>query len=330
MEQSELIDCLVQQKLINSNNVKVTPLTGGVSCQILLIDDGEHRFVLKQALEKLKVKEDWFADVKRNAIEQQYLQYVGGFMPNAVPKILYSDTERNFFCMEMLENGLENWKRLLLDKKLDKSNAKQAGQILAEIHLKSINNKDLAQQFDTLDSFTELRISPYLLATASKNERIATYFLEEAKRLSETKFCLVHGDFSPKNILVNNDRMVILDCEVAWYGDPVFDLAFLLNHFMLKALHLQDSAAEFMEMATVILTTYFSILNDAVDSEFEARVVHLLQMLMLARVDGKSPVEYLSVEHQQVVKKFVSETLPKRINNFETLKINWLKTINNN
>ena len=291
MEQSELIAYLVQKKIINSVDAKVTPLTGGVSCQILLIDDGEHRLVLKQALEKLKVKEDWFADVKRNVIEQQYLKYVGSFMPNAVPKILYSDTEQNFFCMEMLENGFENWKSLLLDKKLNLAYAKQAGQILAEIHLKSINNPTLAAQFDTLESFTELRIAPYLLTTAAKNKNLESYFLAEAKRLSETKCCLIHGDFSPKNILVNDDRMVILDCEVAWYGDPVFDIAFLLNHFMLKALHLKSSAEGFLEMATTIWITYFSIMGAVIDSEFEERLVHLLPMLMLARVDGKSPVE---------------------------------------
>tara|TARA_R110001583_G_scaffold21479_4_gene81647 strand:- start:2963 stop:3955 length:993 start_codon:yes stop_codon:yes gene_type:complete len=330
MKDNELIDYLVQKKLINSNKVTITPLTGGISCQILLIDDGEHRLVLKKALKKLKVKEDWFADVKRNVVEQKYLKYVGGFLPNAVPKILYSDATHNFFCMEMLENGLENWKELLLKGQFDLSCAKKAGKILAEVHAKSINNSELANDFDTLDSFTELRIAPYLLRTADKNEAIASYFKAEAKRLSETKFCLVHGDFSPKNILVSDNRLVVLDCEVAWYGDPTFDIAFFLNHFMLKALHLKNDAKKVLQMASVIWNHYFEKMKPVVATDFEKNVVHLLPMLMLARVDGKSPVEYLSDKNKIIVKDFVCNELQNSSLSFEKIKINWLKTINNN
>ncbi len=328
MNESELIAYLVHKGLIKADGIQVTPLTGGVSSQILLIDDGEHRLVLKRALEKLNVKEDWFADVKRNVIEQQYLIYVAGFMPEAVPAILYSDETHNFFCMEMLENGLQNWKTLLLNKQFNLAYAGKAGKVLAEIHLKSINNSKLGEEFDTLDNFSELRIEPYLLATAEKNELLAFFFKAEAKRLAETKFCLVHGDFSPKNILVNEERLVILDCEVAWYGDPVFDITFLLNHFVLKALYLKEDAGKLMQMAELVWESYITVINNEVDSRFENRVIHLLPMLMLARVDGKSPVEYLSTENQNVVRGFVNNELPNSSKIFKDFKENWLQTVN--
>jgi enolase len=328
MKDNELINYLVEKKLLNSNKVSVTPLTGGVSCQILLIDDGENRLVLKRALEKLKVKEDWFADVKRNVVEQQYLKYVAGFLPSSVPEILYSDSEQNFFCMEMLEDGLVNWKEELLSAKIENSYCVKAGGILAEIHLKSLNDDTLAKEFDTLDNFTELRIAPYLIATAVKNKSIAHYFEAEATRISKVKQCLVHGDYSPKNILVDSKRLVVLDCEVAWYGDPAFDIAFLLNHFLLKALFLKNSSNEFLDSASLIWKSYFDKTKDHLGLDFEERVMHLLPMLMLARVDGKSPVEYLNEKQKKTVRDFVYNELPNKRKNFETLKTNWLNTIN--
>lgn len=328
MEEKELIDYLVDKNVLSSSSVSITPLTGGVSCQILLIEDSKKRLVLKRALKKLKVKEDWFADVKRNIVEQKYLKYVNTFLPKAVPKLLYCNEEHSFFCMEMLENGLQNWKELLLKKQFNQVFAKSAGEILAEIHSKSFGDKELLKDFDTLDNFHELRIAPYLLTTATKNKLIAPYFEAEAERLAKVKQCLVHGDFSPKNILVSEERLVILDCEVAWYGDPVFDIAFLLNHFVLKALHLFQYSEKIMESASATWNSYYSKMKEIVSNDFEENVIHLLSMLMLARVDGKSPVEYLNNNEQNLTRDFVYTELPNSSKNFEAFKKNWLNTIN--
>ncbi len=325
MNDQELIQYLVKKGLLETTSVESTPLNGGVSCQILLIDDGKHRFVLKRALEKLKVKDDWFADIKRNIVEQDYLKFVGEILPGAVPKIIYSDKEHYFFCMEMLENGLENWKEQLLAKQLQPNYAIQAGKILGIIHSNSADNKELAEQFDTLESFKELRIEPYLLKTGERHPELQKYFIAEGIRLAKQKKCLVHGDYSPKNILVSPDRMVVLDCEVAWYGDPIFDVAFLLNHFMLKALHIPEYANQFMQLAKEMLKAYEEKAGAVISSDFEQQLTHLLLMLMLARVDGKSPVEYLDEQQQQVVRDFVYENLPIQHNSLEELTSKWLK-----
>lgn len=327
MSQDELIDYLVKKSILNSSSAEITSLSGGVSCEILLINDGKKKFVLKRALAKLKVKDDWFADVKRNHIEQKYIRYVAGFLPEAVPDILYSDDENHFFCMEMLENGLINWKDLLLNKLINTEYAKTAGKIIGTIHKKSAGDVSVKKEFDTLSNFKELRIEPYLIQTGKRHPDLSTYFNNEAKRLASVKQCLVHGDFSPKNILVSPERVVLLDCEVAWYGDPIFDVAFLTNHFILKALYAPEKAKEFIGLAKAALKSYKIHSGDIVDQGFEEKLVRLLLLLMLARVDGKSPVEYLNQEQQQKVRAFVYQELGNDASDFEALLMKWSETI---
>ena len=327
MGQDELIDYLVEKNILNSSSVEIRTLGGGVSCEILLIDDGNNRFVLKRALAKLKVKDDCFADVKRNHIEQKYIRYVADFLPETVPAILYSDEDHHFFCMEMLENGLTNWKELLLNKQIVIGYAKTAGKIMGTIHNKSAGDPTVEKDFETLANFHELRIEPYLITTGKLHSDLKAYFYEEAKRLASVKKCLVHGDFSPKNILVGPDRFVLLDCEVAWYGDPIFDLAFFLNHFLLKALYAPEMVKEFIELAKVTLKSYKIHSGNIFDEKFGARLVHLLLLLMLARVDGKSPVEYLNPGQQQKVRDFVYQELSNGTYNFEVLTTKWSETV---
>ncbi|SMG41253.1 phosphotransferase family protein [Arenibacter troitsensis] len=327
MNQNELIDFLIEEKFLNSSSVKVKSLSGGVSCEILLIDNGDKKFVLKRALAKLKVKDEWFADVNRNRIEQKYIKYVADFLPEAVPNILYTNHDHCFFCMEMLENGLENWKDRLLKKQIDLEYAKIAGGIMGTIHSKSAGDPIVERDFDTLNNFSELRIEPYLIKTAELHPELKDYFYDEAKRLAAVKKCLVHGDFSPKNILVSPERVVLLDCEVAWYGDPIFDVAFFLNHFILKALYAPDKGEEFVELSKTALKAYQLHSGNIYDREFEHLMVHLLLLLMMARVDGKSPVEYLNVEKQQKLRKFVYQELSNGTRHFETLVARWLEAI---
>ncbi|MFY0653913.1 MAG: phosphotransferase [Cyclobacteriaceae bacterium] len=329
MSEEELIQRLYEIGLIQHTQDVASRLSGGVSCLILLIDDGTTRFVVKSALEKLNVKEDWFADLGRNKTEQEYLSYVGEFLPEAVPKVIYSDNERHFFCMEMLENDLSNWKQRLMAGQCDLEYARRAGVLFGTIHKKSAGDKNAQHKFDTLNNFYQLRIEPYLLRTGQKHPELEYLYQKEAERLASTSTCLVHGDFSPKNIMVSPDRIVVLDCEVAWYGDPVFDVAFLLNHFMMKAVYKPGKSLDFMEMAKLIWENYKSTAKELADKNFEGKLCHLLCLLMLARVDGKSPVEYLNEQQQKTVRSFVYETLPMSIDTFAALQDLWLERIKN-
>jgi aminoglycoside phosphotransferase (APT) family kinase protein len=161
--------------------------------------------------------------------------------------------------------------------------------------------------FDTTPVFFQLRIEPFLLTTGAKHPELRPLFETEAARLAATRECLVHGDFSPKNILINGDRLVVLDCEVAWYGDPAFDLAFLMTHLCLKPLRHAPRPVGVQPMPGEFWSAYQAVRPSP---EIESRVGQLLLMLMLARVDGKSPVEYLDTARQQFVRAFVRGQLP--------------------
>ena len=328
MPADDLLPQLRIHGLIDEGAVRMEPLAGGVSGDIFLIEQGDRRFVVKQALAKLRVKDDWFADVSRNHYEQEYLRYVGAFLPSAVPKVLASDEGHGFFVMEYLGEGYSNWKSLLLKGGAETAHARAAGQILGTIHNHSWNDGETRTRFATVRNFQELRIDPYLLTTGRRHAALQPYFEAEARRLESASLCLVHGDFSPKNILIREDRMVVLDCEVAWFGDPAFDVAFLLNHLFLKSLHLLEQRNELVALAAAFWKAYQESLGPERAAEVGGHVPRLLLMLLLARVDGKSPAEYLvDSRKQEFIRQFVSQHLPKAPETLPELRQLWSESL---
>ncbi len=273
----------------------LNPLTDGVSSEIYRVDDGDVPFVVKRALPKLRVRDEWIADVARNRYERMYIEYVSQFLPQAVPRLLPGPHDRGYFAMEYLGPEFTSWKKLLLGGEAHREHALRAGAILGAIHARSAGDAEVAVRFDTTGNFMQLRIEPYLLTTGRRHPDLRAIFEAEAKRLASTHMCLVHGDFSPKNIMISPSRFVLLDCEVAWYGDPAFDLAFLLTHLLLKGLHHAPRHIGLEEMTRGFWRRYLEAAGDFIDPvALESRTARLLPMLLLARIDGKSPVEYLT------------------------------------
>lgn len=316
---------LVERGWIQSDDATLVPLTGGVSSEIYLVTDGEKRFVVKRALEKLKVAAEWFADTSRNHSEQAYIRYVGEFRPDAMPAIVGSDAEAGLFAMEFLD-GFANWKETLLEGKCDTELAFKAGKLLGEIHAKSWGNAEVLAEFDTIPNFDQLRIDPYLRATAEKHKGLADVIFAEAERLMKSRECLIHGDFSPKNILYTDERLVPLDCEVACFADAAFDLSFFLNHLFLKGLYHRGKNLAFPSMVDAALSGYRDG-NPTHTVLVEKRTAALLPMLMLARVDGKSPAEYLDEENKAFIRSFVTLDRVFGKDELETLSSSWFKTL---
>jgi aminoglycoside phosphotransferase (APT) family kinase protein len=310
VQPDDLLADLHRRGLITTATPDWKPLAGGVSSDIWLVDDGQRRLVLKRALPKLRVKEDWYADVSRNRHEQEYIAYVSRFLPEAVPRVYHADAELGYFTMEYLGTEYANWKTELLAGQAVAAHAVRAGRILGAIHARSWNDPEARARFATTPQFFQLRIEPYLLTTGRRHPGFQGLFQEVADRLANTALALVHGDYSPKNILIGPERMVLLDCEVAWFGDPAFDVAFLLNHLFLKALYHQPNPAAYLDLAERAWQAYLAELRVEEKSGLEERVCRLLLMLMWARVDGKSPVEYLGAEEKKaLVREFASEFL---------------------
>jgi aminoglycoside phosphotransferase (APT) family kinase protein len=327
-DEEPLLDWLRERGLVSAADVRLTPLSGGVSSDIWLVDNGRSRFVVKRARAKLRVAGDWFADVSRNRFEQEFLEYVGKFLPEAVPRVLAADRRHGWFAMEYLGPEFANWKDLLLAGHADAAQAERAARVLAAIHGRSWDDAEARKRFATLANFHDLRIDPYLLTTGWKHPDLRPHFEAEAARLAASAMCLVHGDFSPKNMLISRDRLVLLDCEVAWFGDPAFDLAFLINHLFLKALYHAENPGPFLDLATHFQDTYFAAVPGEFQDGLEARACRLVPMLMLARVDGKSPVEYLADERKRaLVRTFVAQRLSDKCGSLRHMAGLWRERI---
>ena len=318
--QAEFLALLRADGVVRNASATLTPLTGGVSSEIYLVNDGGAQFIVKRALGKLKVKDAWFADTNRNQTERAYLEYVACFLPTAVPKVCGGNAAHGYFVMEYLGDGYSNWKQLLLAGHCEVAPAIQAAELISKIHRTSTGDPQAVAGFETTPNFRQLRIEPYLLTTGQRHPEWQSLFEAEAARLAATRECLVHGDFSPKNILIKGDRMVLLDCEVAWYGDPAFDCAFLLNHFFLKALFHAPRPLGFDRMVAAFWQHYHS-------PQLAERVGRLLLLLMLARVDGKSPVEYLTVAQQELIRRFVAAQLSAGRFSLDEIAKLWFDTL---
>ena len=279
-----------------------TPLTGGVSSDIWRVDvEGGRSVCVKRALPKLKVAADWEAPVSRNTFEWHWMNFAAGALPGVVPQPLAHDEQAGVFAMDFLPAArFPLWKSQLLDGQVDEDFAGSVGSSLGRLHAASAHRADLNKSFDTTDSFHALRLEPYLHATARRHPGLSERLIGIAEATAQNRLALVHGDVSPKNILAGPDGPVLLDAECAWYGDPAFDLAFCLNHLLLKAVICPEAQPALRRSFEALVTRYFDHAA-AIEPRgtLERRAAALLPALLLARVDGKSPVEYLVHDWQR-------------------------------
>ena len=274
--------------------VRAQALAGGVSSGIFRVDLRSGSYCVKQALPQLKVAKEWKVPVERVFAEIDYLRTVAGIVPGHVPRVIGQDDATKSFVMEFLGPEFRNWKAELLAGRIDALIAANVGDMLGRIHAATAGRADLARRFATDATFHAIRLEPYLVESARVHPHLADVLLALVERTANTRRVLVHGDVSPKNILIGPRGPILLDAECAWFGDPAFDLAFCLNHFLLKAAHMPAHVDALMACYSALQRSYFGHVDWEPKPELEARVASLLPGLTLARVDGKSPVEYLT------------------------------------
>ena len=271
-------------------------LSGGVSSLVVRVVTDDGAFVIKQALPQLRVEAAWFSRPERSGIEARCALALSELLPGSVPDVVAIVPERSAFVMRSAPPGTETWKDHLMRGEISPDVAETVGRMLGRIHANSAGRADLAVEFADTSFFDELRIDPYLRYVAATAPDLAPALDEVAAELLATGVCLVHGDFSPKNLLVTPDGGVLLvDHEVAHWGHPAFDVAFVTNHLCLKAIRFRADgrAHAYLEAATAVLDAYA-----AEAGELEVGIGRFAAQttgaLLLARVDGKSPVEYLT------------------------------------
>jgi aminoglycoside phosphotransferase (APT) family kinase protein len=259
----------------------------------------------KRALPKLKVASDWQAPVERNQYEAAYLRRVAAIVPGAVPRVLAEDRASRSMLMEYLPaEDYRLWKTEMLAGRFDPAAAPAVAAMLARIHAATWRDLAVAAEFPTDALFDALRLDPYLRTLAARKPELAEPILAVIATTASTKLALVHGDVSPKNILLSraDGLPVLLDAECAWYGDPAFDTAFCLNHLLLKAVHLPALREQLLGAAHTFLETWIAGLPKEGAVAAARRALTLLPCLLLARVDGKSPVEYFTDADKAVVR----------------------------
>jgi aminoglycoside phosphotransferase (APT) family kinase protein len=271
------------------------PLTGGVSSDIWRVELPGGAVCVKRALARLKVKADWRAPLERSGYEAAWMEVARGIVPEAAPEILFVDRAAGAIVMPFLPpDRYRLWKRALRGGDADPRTAAAVGERLCRIHAGTARRHDVAARFPTDAIFHDIRLEPYLVATGHAHPALGPALRRLARRTAATKLALVHGDVSPKNILLGPGGPVFLDAECAWYGDPAFDLAFCLNHLLLKCLWTPAAALGFLACFDALGEAYLGGVAWEPRGEIEARAAALLPGLFLARVDGKSPVEYVT------------------------------------
>ena len=298
IETGDLIEPLRRMGLLKAGEpARLTPLTGGVSSDISLVEAGGRRFCVKRALARLKVAALWEAPVGRNAAEAAWMRAVERWLPHAAPRVLGEDAEAGWFAMDYLApEDHPLWKARLLAGIVEVDFAAAVGRDLAIIHARSAADPNIPSAFANDETFEAIRIEPYLRATGRAHPELAARFAALAQTTLTTKRALVHGDISPKNILQGPAGPVFLDAECAWFGDPAFDLAFCLNHLLLKGAREGADRTGYVAAFSALAGAYLAGVEWENADGLEARAAALLPALFLARVDGKSPVEYLTRE----------------------------------
>ena len=286
--------------LSNAEQFSCEPLSGGVSSDIWRITVGNKQYCLKRALPRLKVAQLWEAPVGRNTFEWQWFRAAGAICPECVPQLVAHDPQVGLFVMDYLDpKSYPVWKTQLRDGVVHAETAERVAQRLVRIHAATSNDEHVARQFATDDAFHAIRLEPYLVATSRAHSDLADHLQSIVQLTASTKRALVHGDISPKNILIGPSGPIFLDAECAWYGDPAFDPAFCLNHLLLKCLWRPRHAKAFLACFDRFAAAYLHGVSWEPRVSIESRIARLLPALFLARIDGKSPIEYVTTERDK-------------------------------
>ncbi len=288
--ETDMVRCV--ERLLGGAQAILTPIAAGVSSQLWRADVGDKTYCVKRALPKLDVAHEWLAPVRRNAEEVRWLRFAATVAPRQVPEVIAEDPDMHVAILNWFDPARwTNWKVQLMQGLVRPAVGTEMGELLAAIHRSSTENPSLASSFDNMDLLAALRLEPFFEAAIAANPEVEHRLLEVIDHLRRHRTALIHGDVSPKNILIHISRQpVLLDAECACWADPAFDVAFLTAHLLLKAAHVSRYRDWFYETIRRLIEAY----ERAAPEPVAERLLLLVPALMLARVDGKSPVEYFN------------------------------------
>lgn len=270
-------------------------LAGGVSNRTVCVErPGGEGWVLKQALAKLRVKVDWFSDPARIHREALGLEHLARLAPpGTITPLVFEDESQHLLAMQAVPQPHENWKTMLLAGGLEMHHVEQFAALLGTLHRRAVEQATpLRAIFDDRSFFESLRLEPYYLYAAEQVPEASGFLNQLIADARARRLTLVHGDYSPKNILVRDGRLILLDHEVIHWGDGTFDIGFAMTHLLSKARHLRDP--RFRDAAHLFWSRYLATSSAGEwDPAIELMSSRHTLGCMLARVAGRSPLEYL-------------------------------------
>ena len=309
LTEDTVLSYLIEKEIISATDeAEVEVLTGGVSNVVLAITTKDKKMVLKQALAELMVAQKWEADQRRAIVEANAIALFHKLSPNQVPNLVFLDPERFILILDRVPVGSTVWKSDLLSGVINPDVAHVLGTTLAQWHNFGEKDKTARMQFMEDSLFEQLRIDPFYRFVAAKNELLNPVITRLINELEGDKTTIVHGDFSPKNIMVGmDDQVYILDFEVTHVGNPVFDLAFLLAHLLCKRFRTDEPLEEKLLSAAAerFISAYQQIRPIASSLSLHTALI------ALARVEGKSPVNYLDTSKQSALVSYTKDILGK-------------------
>ncbi len=330
LTEREIGTVLARMGLLTRSDTPVcVPLAGGISSGIWRVEIGARKYCLKRALAQLKVADVWEAPVKRNDAEWKWLAAAQAIWPGSVPRLIAQDRDAGLFVMEYLDpEHYPNWKSQLRDGIIREDIAAAVGERLVAIHAATAGRTDIAAAFDNGETFYAIRLEPYLIATSRVHTDLSPQLEALSAKTLAANGTLVHGDVSPKNILIGPDGPMFIDSECAWYGEPAFDLAFCLNHLMLKCLWRPHHASGFLHLFDRLTETYLAGVTWQPPAEMDALTAALLPALLLGRIDGKSKIEYVTDEREKnMVRNFARAFIATRTDRLDIIREAWAQEI---
>jgi 5-methylthioribose kinase len=310
LTEANTLDYLRERGWIGPGPARVEALGWGVSNAVLRVETPERRFVLKQSRPQLRTRDAWFSDLDRVYREQEVMQALHSLLPPlTVPEVLFSDRDNYVFAMAHAPAEAVVWKEQLLAGVYDMHLARLAGTVLGRIHEASARAIGRFESFRDRTVFVQLRVDPFYRRVRERRPEVASAVDPIIERMHSASDALCHGDYSPKNILAHGRGFTLVDYETAHVGDPTMDLGFFLSHLLLKAVRRPEDRVRFFDLTRAFWQGYAGEVRFRPLDDLQAHGIEHLGVCLLARIDGTSPVDYLTWEAQREAARALGRTI---------------------
>ena len=316
MHKAIWLDTINQEKIIQYKK-----LTGGVSSEVYHVKTNKNNYCIKRSLKRLLVKKKWIANTNRIKFEYLWLKHCQNILKRNIPNTYEFNNKKKYIVMEYLKTSeYKTLKQLYFKKIININTIRLISKHLYKIHSSSSNYKTKKIFEGNYKNFYDLRLDPYFNEVGRVYPKYKEYIKKINENYIKNSSTLVHGDFSPKNILVDKNKIIYLDAECCNFGDPVFDLVFFTNHLLIKSIYFKDKSQEFIKLYVSFYKEYLSNLSTKNFNSYIDRIIKMTPIMLLSRIDGKSPVEYIDRENiKNIIRKKSFLLLDSKINSLSDI-----------